>query len=94
VSLTSGHVWVAAVYVLLSAVEFGMYGADKSAAVRGARRTSEFTLHAVALLGGWPGALVARQVFRHKTRKQPFRTILWGTVVANCALLAWFAYQG
>ena len=40
------------------------------------------------------GALVARQVFRHKTTKQPFRTILWGTVVTNCAALVWFASQG
>ena len=87
-------IWVVAGYVLFSVVAFGMYGADKSAAVRGAWRTSESTLHAIALLGGWPGALVARQVFRHKTTKQPFRTILWGTVVTNCAALVWFASQG
>jgi uncharacterized membrane protein YsdA (DUF1294 family) len=49
------------------------YAADKSAAEQGRWRTSESTLHAVALVGGWPGALVARRVFRHKTRKQPFR---------------------
>jgi uncharacterized membrane protein YsdA (DUF1294 family) len=38
---------------------------------------------------GWPGALAARRVFRHKTTKQPFRTIFWGTVIANCVALAW-----
>lgn len=85
--------WLLAAYALFSAVAFGMYGADKSAAVRGAWRTSETTLHTIVLLGGWPGALVARQVFRHKTTKQPFRTILWCTVVANCGALAWFASQ-
>ena len=42
------------------------------------------------LVGGWPGALVARRVFRHKTTKQPFRTIFWVTVIANCVALAWF----
>jgi uncharacterized membrane protein YsdA (DUF1294 family)/cold shock CspA family protein len=80
-------------YSLLSGLAFIMYGADKSAATRGSRRTPESTLHAIALAGGWPGALVARRVFRHKTIKQPFRTIFWGTVIANCVALAWFVYD-
>jgi len=80
-------------YGLFSAVAFLTYGADKSAAVQGRWRTSESTLHALALVGGWPGALIAQQVFRHKTTKQPFRTIFWFTVVANCVVLAWFLYE-
>jgi len=32
-------------------------------------------------------------VFHHKTRKQPFQTIFWCTVVANCAALAWLLWQ-
>jgi uncharacterized membrane protein YsdA (DUF1294 family)/cold shock CspA family protein len=79
-------------YGVLSGAAFLMYAADKSAAEQGRWRTSESTLHAIALVGGWPGALVARRVFRHKTTKQPFRTIFWCTVVANCAALGWFAY--
>jgi uncharacterized membrane protein YsdA (DUF1294 family)/cold shock CspA family protein len=79
-----------AAYGFLSVVTFLMYGADKSAAVHGRWRTSEATLHTVALVGGWPGALVARKVFRHKTTKQPFRTIFWCTVVVNCVALVWF----
>jgi uncharacterized membrane protein YsdA (DUF1294 family) len=77
-------------YVVLSAVAFALYGADKSAAKRGTWRISESTLHTVALLGGWPGALVGRQVFRHKTVKQPFRTVFWVTVIVNCVALAWY----
>ena len=79
-------------YAVLSLAAFVMYRADKKAAEKGAWRTPEANLHVVALLGGWPGALVARRVFRHKTRKQPFRTIFWITVVANCTALAWFVY--
>lgn len=79
-----------ATYGLFSAVAFVMYGADKSAAAQGKWRTSESTLHTIALVGGWPGALIARWVFRHKTTKQPFRTIFSGTVIANCLALAWF----
>jgi uncharacterized membrane protein YsdA (DUF1294 family)/cold shock CspA family protein len=82
-----------AAYGLFSGVAFLMYGADKSAAEQGSWRTSESTLHTIALLGGWPGALVARRVFRHKTIKQPFRTIFGFTVIANCVALAWFVYE-
>jgi cold shock CspA family protein len=46
-------------------------------------------LHALAFAGGWPGALVARHTMRHKTIKQPFRTMFWATVLLNCLLLTW-----
>ncbi|QIK74642.1 DUF1294 domain-containing protein [Nocardioides piscis] len=82
-----------AAYGLFSAVAFLVYGADKAAAEQGRWRTSESTLHTIALMGGWPGALVARRVFRHKTTKQPFRTIFWLTVIANCVALAWFVHD-
>ena len=81
-------------YLLLSGVAFAMYRADKSAAsISGRRRTPESTLHTIDLLGGWPGALVARHVFRHKTIKQPFRTVFWLTVLANGAALAWLVHE-
>jgi hypothetical protein len=35
----------------------------------------EATLQASALLGGWAGGLWAMEKFRHKTKKQPFRTM-------------------
>ncbi|WP_406832083.1 cold shock and DUF1294 domain-containing protein [Pedococcus sp. KACC 23699] len=79
-----------AAYAVLSGVALIMYRVDKVAAVNGQWRTSEATLHVIALLGGWPGALVARRVFRHKTTKEPFRSIFWCTVVANCVALAGF----
>jgi ABC-type lipoprotein export system ATPase subunit len=37
------------------------------------------------ILGGWPGALVAQQVLRHKSNKASFRSAFWGTVVVNVA---------
>ncbi|KGN40861.1 DUF1294 domain-containing protein [Knoellia aerolata] len=83
-------VWLVGIYGLLSAVAVVMYGSDKSAATVGKWRTPESSLHTIALLGGWPGALVAQQVFRHKTSKQPFRSIFWVTVLANCVALGWF----
>ncbi|GAA2161922.1 DUF1294 domain-containing protein [Humibacillus xanthopallidus] len=85
---------VVAAYGLLSAVAFLLYRGDKSAATQGRRRTPESTLHTVDVVGGWPGALVARRVFRHKTVKQPFRSIFWVTVVANCLALAAIVWAG
>ena len=83
-------VWVlGVVYAALSIVLFALYGLDKAAARRGGRRVPEVTLHLIAVAGGWPGALAAQRVFRHKTVKQPFRTVFWGTVVVNSAALAW-----
>ena len=91
----SGPVWLAVlgVYFVVSALLFALYGMDKAAARKGLRRVPEVNLHVMALLGGWPGALLGQRVFHHKTIKQPFQTIFWCTVVANCAGLAWLLVQ-
>ncbi len=78
-------------YVIASGVSFIAYGFDKSAAMNGRWRTPETTLHLLSLLGGWPGALVAQQMFHHKSRKLEFQVICWITVVLNCGVLAWSA---
>lgn len=79
--------WVPALYGAASLICFWAYLADKSAARRGSWRTSESTLHFLALIGGWPGAIVAQQILRHKTTKASFRATFWVTVFANVALL-------
>ena len=73
-----------------SLVTYGAYWRDKAAAQNGGWRIREDTLHLFALVGGWPGALVASQMFRHKTRKLSFRLVFWGTVLVNGAALAAF----
>ena len=85
-----GNPWLLTVYCVLSILAFATYGADKSAARDGGWRVSESSLHFLALAGGWPGALIAQSVFHHKTRKQPFQGVFWGTVIGNCVLLAVF----
>ena len=83
---------VAAVGLGASGLSYFLYMGDKFAAQRGGRRTPESTLHMVDLLGGWPGALVAQQQFRHKTLKAPFQAVFWVTVCVNLALVGgWLA---
>lgn len=72
-----------AIDLVLSAATAVAYASDKRAAQLGKWRTEESALHVMALFGGWPGALVAQQAFRHKTRKQPFQAIFWFTVICN-----------
>ena len=64
-------------YTVASLVAFGLYWYDKQQARTGQWRTPENVLHGVELLGGWPGALVAQQVFRHKTRKVSYQVFFW-----------------
>ena len=80
---------VFAAYVVLSMLTFATYAIDKSSARRGARRISESTLHILSLTGGWPGALIAQQVLRHKTRKKSFRFVFWITVILNGCMFVW-----
>src|SRR5690554_460515 len=80
---------IAGFYLTLSLITFGLYGLDKSAARKGQWRIAEARLHLLQVAGGWPGALLAQQWFRHKTRKQPFQFIFWCTVLVNCGVLVW-----
>jgi uncharacterized membrane protein YsdA (DUF1294 family) len=82
------------VYGAASVTAAIVYAADKSAAQRNQWRTPERTLHLLALAGGWPGALIAQTVFRHKSRKASFRIVFWTTVALNCAALAWWTAKG
>lgn len=81
--------WFAGSYALMSAISFSLYGLDKRAATRGGRRTPESRLHFFELLGGWPGALLAQRVFRHKTRKRSFQVMFYLAAAVNLAALVW-----
>jgi len=73
--------------VATSVTTYILYAYDKAKAKAGGQRIRENTLHWLALMGGWPGAIFAQKIHRHKTYKQPFRTVFWTTVILNCAAL-------
>jgi uncharacterized membrane protein YsdA (DUF1294 family)/cold shock CspA family protein len=85
---------VALAYGAMSVLAILLYGVDKSAAVNNRWRIQESTLQFVGLVGGWPGALFAQDVFRHKSKKAEFQFTFWVTVVFNCAGLAWLLATG
>jgi uncharacterized membrane protein YsdA (DUF1294 family) len=83
--------WTAAALLILNGLTIWRFWDDKRRARAGSRRIAESDLLILALLGGSPGALLARRLFRHKTRKQPFSTYLWLIVALQAGAAAgWF----
>lgn len=76
-------IWVVLIYVCASLICYVGYWLDKAAAVAGGWRVAESTLLIPGLLGGWPGAILGQQIFRHKTKKNGFRVTFWTSVVLN-----------
>lgn len=80
----NGQSWLPlALYPCVSLISLLLYWQDKQQARNQAWRTPEKVLHASELLGGWPGALLAQQLFRHKTRKLSFQLTFWAIVALH-----------
>lgn len=75
--------WFLSVNVLTMII----YGVDKWAAHKAKRRIPESTLLVFGFVGGWPGAIIGQQIYRHKTQKQPFKTYFIISVILNIAVL-------
>ncbi|WP_327209674.1 DUF1294 domain-containing protein [Rhizobium leguminosarum] len=82
----------ALLFLTLNLLVFSIYFMDKQAARHGRWRISERTLLILALIGGSLGALAAQQLLRHKTRKEPFRSILAAILILHGALVAVLAF--
>ncbi|RMZ66751.1 hypothetical protein GMOD_00002115 [Pyrenophora seminiperda CCB06] len=65
----------------ISGITFLFYGYDKMQARNLEWRVRETTLHTLALIGGWPGALAGMHYFQHKTKKTSFQVIFWAIVL-------------
>jgi uncharacterized membrane protein YsdA (DUF1294 family) len=78
---------------IISGVTFLFYGYDKMQARNLEWRVKEVTLHTLAMVGGWPGALAGMHYFQHKTRKVRFQVVFWG-IVMGWEGLAWLVWTG
>jgi len=66
---------------------------DKARSIAGSWRIPESDLLGLALIGGSPGAFLARHLFRHKTRKEPFSTYLKLIACVQIGgLIGWFLH--
>jgi uncharacterized membrane protein YsdA (DUF1294 family) len=74
-------------FLLANVLTLLIYGADKIAARKAWRRIPESTLLIFGFVGGWPGAVIGQQAFRHKTQKQPFKTYFIISVMLNISVL-------
>ena len=84
------------VYYLIAVnfIAFVAFGLDKARAETGGWRISEGTLLGWAFIGGTPGAYAGRQLFRHKTRKQPFSNALHMIAALQLAAIATVSAMG
>ena len=89
VLLTKLPAIIFAFYLIASLITYVVYAIDKKAAQKGNWRTQESTLHTLAIIGGWPGALIAQQTLRHKSKKESFRAVFWVTVFVNFGAFLW-----
>lgn len=85
---------VALAYItLINLFAFGLFAADKRAAIAGRRRVPERVFLTLGAVGATPALLVGTRAIRHKTRKEPFRTLLIALAVLQAAvalaLLVW-----
>ena len=92
-AVTSFSAGILVAMLVFSFVAVVLYAWDKRRAKRGGWRVPENVLHAMELLGGWPGALLASKLFRHKSRKASYRIVramcILAHVLAVAGLLAW-----
>lgn len=73
-----------AILIYLAAINvagFVAFAWDKYCASNDRWRVPESTLLGLAAVGGSIGAIVASRQLRHKTQKQPFKTILYAIAV-------------
>lgn len=75
---------------VLNIITPALYVLDKLVAISESRsRAPENTLLLLGVLGGWPSAICAQQLFRHKTSKQPFQTWFICSIALNIVFMGY-----
>ena len=69
--------------VAINLIGFLFYGYDKLASKRSWGRIPESVLHILVFLGATPMAIVAQQLFWHKTTKRRFQVVFWSIALVQ-----------
>jgi len=77
----------------MSAATFLTYGWDKFQAKNNGWRISEKQLHTMSFLGGFPGAILGQNYFRHKTQKKEFKIVNWLAAALHLFLMGAYIYS-
>ena len=83
---------LAAWFVGVNVAALAWFGLDKAASIISVRRVPESTLRTMAALGGSPGAVVGRDLFKHKTSTTSVNTVLWRVSSVQILLCLLFLY--
>jgi uncharacterized membrane protein YsdA (DUF1294 family)/cold shock CspA family protein len=75
--------WAAGYVVVIGAITYCQYAADKNHAKSKAWRIPEAQLHALELLGGWPAGFLAQRRLRHKCVKGSYQFVFWMIVLLH-----------
>ena len=79
-----------AAYVFMTPLTIFYYAEDKRRALQHQWRISNFYMHCFEVLGGWPGALLAQNEYRHKLKRGIYQYGFWAIVAAHG--IAWAIY--
>lgn len=74
-------------YLAVSAFTAWAFAYDKHQARGGGRRVPERTLHTLTIIGGAAGALIAMELYRHKTKHLGFWVIGWAALALHLVLV-------
>ena len=85
--------YILMIYVAMSIICYLTYWLDKRKSLAGQWRIQESTLQLMALLCGWPGALLAQSYLRHKSQKRAFLTVFYLAALANISAVLWLHSQ-
>ena len=87
------HPAIFLVYLVMSIVTIVVYAMDKRKAVKSQWRIPEATLHLCELLCGWPGAMIAQVLIRHKNAKLSFQLVFWAMTIVNVGIFAFIVFK-
>ena len=75
------------IFIELNLATFLLYGFDKLSAQSRLQRMPERILYLATFLGGSIGALLAMNLFRHKTRKTSFQLVIACLILLQIAIV-------